>query len=232
MLPILKKYRIVSSRTRYEKFYPNQPLCWKAAAFAHEANEHFCSLDEALLDRECSNANDDMDIPDMDMVSTDDSSLEDSISSSDSKSMSPGNWSAEGDEKQSATVTYRKEIISFGDSMEERTAVKIVSDQLDATPKSVMFLSNPTPIQIIGQLSMLTHHMTYVCDHASDLDLEISQKQAEKCAQGYLSRKAATPDRQQNGNSASPSLLQRILRVGSTCAADAPASNDLEQFDC
>jgi hypothetical protein len=83
----------------------------------------------------------------------------------------------------------KREIVSFGDSIEERTAVRIVSDQLDATPKSVKFLTNPTPNQIIGQLVMLTHHMAYVGEYKSDLDLEISSRQAEKCALGYLHRR-------------------------------------------
>ncbi len=231
MLPVLKKYRVVSARTRYEKFYPNQPLCWKAAAFAHEVNEHFCTLDEALLDRECSNVTNETDVPDVDMISTDDSSLEDSVSSS------PGGWSAEGEVKSVATVVYRKEIISFGDSIEERTAVKIVSDQLDATPKSVMFLSNPTPTQIIGQLTMLTRHMSFVCDHAADLDLEISQKQAEKCAQGYLAKKVSHfPERQQSGStessSSSSNFFRRILQVGSNCKAESNGHRDIDEFDC
>ena len=231
----------MSARTRYEKFYPNQPLCWKAAACAHEVNEHFASLDAAhkMLDRECGITKFE-DVPDMDVVSTDDSSMEDSISSSDTKSLSPGGWiqsNEEGDNSPTPTdstnVSYKREIISFGDSMEERTAVKIVSDQLDATPKSVLFLSNPNPTQIIGQLTMLTHHMNFVCDHESDLDLEISQKQAEKCAQGYLSRLASTERQQVKEAAASPSILQRLLRAGS-CSSDAPceSSGNVEQFGC
>ena len=39
LVPVMENYRVVSARTRYEKFYPGQPLCWKAAAFAHEVNE-------------------------------------------------------------------------------------------------------------------------------------------------------------------------------------------------
>ncbi|KAL7488452.1 hypothetical protein ACHAW6_015447 [Cyclotella cf. meneghiniana] len=208
LLPILKKYRIVSARTRYEKFYPSQPLCWKAAAFAHEANEHFCQVEDARLLDECSKG----DIPEMDAVSTDDESM-----GSHSSSESPG-WQQA---KEEVVSFRRREIISFGDSMEERTAVKIVSDQLDSTPKSVMFLSNPTPTQIIGQLTMLTHHMSFVCNNASNLDLEISMKQAEKCAKGYLAKLAEPPKE-------NPSILQRILRAGTSCSVD----DEMEQYGC
>jgi hypothetical protein len=81
-----------------------------------------------------------------------------------------------------------REIISFGDSMEERTAVRIVSDQLSSTPKSVMFVPSPTPLQIIGQLQMLTNHMKFVCEHHTSLDLEISPEQAQRCADSYMKR--------------------------------------------
>jgi len=239
LIPVLKSYRIISARTRYEKFYPNQPLCWKAAAFAHEVNEHFCSLEEArdLLDRECGHVAGKFDdsVPDMELASTGGSSLEDnSISSAEVDS--PGIAGALDSPAGRTTTTrvvssppsLRREIISFGDSIEERTAVKIVSNQLDALPKSVKFLNGPTPKQIIGQLAMLTHHMKFVCDHAEDLDLEISPKQAEKCAQGYMARKGLG-----GGATASPSLLQRILG-SSVSQNDPPVAGDvdMEQYDC
>jgi hypothetical protein len=85
-----------------------------------------------------------------------------------------------------------REIISFGDSMEERTAVRIVSGQLAATPKSVMFISSPSPLQLIGQLQMLTKHMQFVCEHRSSLDLEISPNQAQRCAEMYMRSPAIT----------------------------------------
>jgi hypothetical protein len=241
LIPVLKNYRVISARTRYENFYPNQPLCWKAAAFAHEVNEHFCSLEEAsaMLERECSRVSTDS-VPDIDMVSAgDDSSLsEASISSAE---CSPGADDVVGFPTSSQALSspyasksslppkaivrpIRREIISFGDSMEERTAVKIVSDQLSALPKSVMFVSNPNPSQIIGQLTMLTHHMNFVCEHSQDLDLEITTKQADKCAQHYLSKRGLVQQEK-------PSIFQRILGAGSFSSlggSDQPASIDEE----
>lgn len=154
LLPVVAKYRVVSARTSYEKFYPGQPLCWKAAAFAHEVNEIF----EQLRDDANSCAS---------MEGTD-------VSSTSSM------------ESEEEDITPRREIISFGDSLEERTATNIVAKQLDALPKSVMFLNNPSPLQIIGQLHMLTDHMHYVCDNPKSLDLKISSDQANRFAQSYL----------------------------------------------
>ena len=158
LLPVIEKYRIVSARTGYEKFYPGQPLCWKAAAFAHEVNELFQDY--------CPN----LEISD--------------VSSEESFDMSSTTTTP--------TTTKRsageREIISFGDSMEERTAVRIVADQLNATPKSVMFVPSPTPTQIIGQLQMLRNQMKFVCEHGSSLDLEISPEQAERSAESYMRR--------------------------------------------
>jgi len=176
-----------------------------------------------MLERECSRVSTES-VPDIDMVSAgDDSSLDEtSISSAE---YSPGADDVLGYPKSNQALSspyastpalspktivrrIRREIISFGDSMEERTAVKIVSDQLSALPKSVMFISNPTPSQIIGQLTMLTHHMKFVCEHSQDLDLEITHKQADKCAQHYLSKRGLVQQEK-------PSIFQRILGAGS-----------------
>lgn len=160
LLPVVAKYRVISARTRYEKFYPGQPLCWKAAAFAHEVNEIF------------------------ETQSKDDSgscaSLEGTdVSSTTSMDSPEDDCAADSDQQQ-------REIISFGDSMEERTAVSIVSGQMDALPKSVKFLAAPTLLQIIGQLYMLTNHMQFVCESTKALDLHITLEQADQCAQTYL----------------------------------------------
>mmetsp|Transcript_24371 Transcript_24371/g.40399 ORF Transcript_24371/g.40399 Transcript_24371/m.40399 type:complete len:261 (+) Transcript_24371:53-835(+) len=160
LLPVIGKYRIISARTRYERFYPNEPLCWKAAAFAHEVNEIYegpPSLDVSLESSEVS------------------SDGEDSIFTLDSNGNS----------------VRKREIISFGDSMDERRAVKIVSGQLAAIAKSVMFISSPSPLQLIGQLQMLTKHMAFVCEHESTLDLEISPHQAQQCAEKYMGKSPA-----------------------------------------
>jgi hypothetical protein len=158
LLPVLDKYQIVSARTNYEKFYPGQPLCWKSAAFAHEVNEIYQNAEEKAS--HCPS----MEISDV--------SSEESFDTSAPPSPAPA----------------KREIISFGDSMEERTAVRIVADQLDSTPKSVMFVPSPTPMQIIGQLHMVTNHMKFVAEHSCSLDLEISSEQADRSAENYLKR--------------------------------------------
>ena len=162
LLPIIGKYRIVSARTGYEKFYPGQPLCWKAAAFAHEVNERY--------ERHSVGSDDDVN------TSLGSLSEDDSLDSS----LPKGN--------------YQREIISFGDSMEECTAVRIVAEQLASVPKSVMFVQSPTPVQIIGQLQMLTQHMKFVCEHKTSLDLEISNEQAHRYVESYLRRSKSHTD--------------------------------------
>lgn len=157
LIPIVAKYRVVSARTCYEKFYPGQPLCWKAAAFAHEVNEIFEQLH-------------------------DDSNSCVSMEGTDVSSASSVDCESDEDKP------IRREIISFGDSLEERTATNIVSKQLDALPKSVMFLNSPTPLQIIGQLHMLADHMGFVCDNRTSLDLKISSEQADRFAHSYLKK--------------------------------------------
>jgi len=173
LLPVIQKYKIVSARTRYERFYPGQPLCWKAAAFAHEVNELYqkpASL-KGLSSSPFSKS-------ERSLESTDVSSGSESDDSSDSSSS-----------LQSAkSKAMRNEVISFGDSMEERTAVRIVAEQLKATPKSVMFVQSPSPAQIIGQLEMLVGHMKYVCTEKKSMDLEISATQADRSAEHYLGR--------------------------------------------
>lgn len=168
LIPVVEKYRVVSARTRYERFYPGQPLCWKAAAFAHEVNEIYQSLKN---DSEFCGS----------MEGTDVSAGTDVSSDSSLESM---------DEENS----FDRQIISFGDSSEERTAVNIVSGQLDAVPKSVMFMNSPSPTQIIGQLHMLTNHMDFVCHGSKSLDLQISKEQADLFARTYLDDKRISYD--------------------------------------
>jgi len=73
--------------------------------------------------------------------------------------------------------------------MEEYTAVQINTEQLSAIPKSVMFLTSPTPTQLLGQLSMLASQMNYVCNHTDSLDMEMSADQSQKCAEAFLGQK-------------------------------------------
>jgi hypothetical protein len=185
LLPVIARYRVVSARTQYECFYPSQPLCWKAAAFAHEVNECFESYlpfpsDEDEDDWQDANASL------TDVSSSSSSSASDNDSGSEAsggakRRLSSSSWSS-----GAAAERTRREILSFGDSMEERTAVKIVAEQLSATPKSVTFLTSPSPTQIIGQLAMLTSNMPHVSAHPASLDLEITAEQAETCAASVL----------------------------------------------
>lgn len=176
LLPVIAKYRVVSARTRYEKFYPGQPLCWKAAAFAHEVNEIYESLNNNSSTK-CSISKDDANSSCASMEGTDVSSNS-SMSSLDSMEEDGGSGGV--------CSTENREIVSFGDSMEERTAVSIVSGQMDAVPKSVKLMGTPSLLQIIGQLDMLSNHMRFVCESSESLDLHITQEQADKCAQSYL----------------------------------------------
>ena len=131
-----------------------------------------------------------------------------------------------------ACVPLKREVISFGDSMEERTAVKIVSGQLSAVPKSVMFVSSPTPEQLIGQLSMLTGHMKYICENASSLDLEISPQQAEKCAASILRKKSAMAQNSNRRSAPSPRIFHAEddgQKENDACAANSGLHNTSEE---
>ena len=72
--------------------------------------------------------------------------------------------------------------------MEERTAVRIVADQLDSIPKSVQFVPSPSPLQIIGQLQMLTNNMKFVCEYGLTLDMEMDAEQAQTCCESYMKK--------------------------------------------
>uniref|UniRef100_A0A7S2KDS9 Uncharacterized protein n=1 Tax=Leptocylindrus danicus TaxID=163516 RepID=A0A7S2KDS9_9STRA len=186
ILPILDKYRIVSARTRYESYYPNQPLCWKAAAFAHEVNEVYSYCAKAA------SAN----------VSMDSIDVDDKVSTVSDGSFDTALTSMSEDSLMGGEGQQQRQVISFGDSMEERTSVKIVATQLNATAKSVMFLQSPSPAQIIGELVMLTSSMTYLCTQKQDLDLEIGRGQAEKTCERYLNARNGSAVRIQQGKKA------------------------------
>lgn len=191
LLPCLERFRIISARTRYERFYPGKPLCWKAAAFAHEANEIYTAFDRIHTgDENSERVRLDSDVDSL--VSSELSSPASKKRAESFSSFSPQrkkNYSTKTSFTKQHRRLAKKEVISFGDSMEERTAVKIVANQLDAVPKSVMFINSPSPVQIIGQLDMLTNHMDFVCDHDSILDLEISPDQASKTAETFLRKR-------------------------------------------
>lgn len=138
LIPLLNSTRIVSARSTYERFYPGAPLCWKAAAFAHEANVVF------------------------------------------GKNKSENN-------------TVGRQIISFGDSNEERTAVKIAAGQLKAVPKSIKFVDLPCPEQLIKQLDTVTGWLTWVCEHSSELDLMMKASITDESNESTTCAVSGTP---------------------------------------
>lgn len=212
LLPVIECYRVVSARTRYERFYANQPLCWKAAAFAHEVNDLYESY----------GAGDDDDEDDDEDWRESYASLTDvSSSSSDDSGSEGGDRSSSSASSRSTAGSPRKEILSFGDSMEERTAVRIVAEQLSATPKSVMFVTSPTPTQIIGQLQLVMDNMPFVCAHETSLDLEISPEQAERCATTFLKRTSHDTRQLHSARGDSDETFSRSrISVDVECATD------------
>jgi hypothetical protein len=125
LVPLLSQMRIASARSTYERFYPGSPLCWKAAAFAHEANVIF-----------------------------------------------GGNY-------DSNTRTLGRQIISFGDSNEERTAVKIAAGQLNALAKSIKFVDLPSPDQLCKQIETVTGWLEWLTSSSTELDLMMKPSATE-----------------------------------------------------
>ena len=161
LLPLLDEVEIVSARTRYERLYPRQPLCWKAAAFAHEVNERFNQMDEQdeifgfgeedsleaaatmrqqHIEAKKTSVNSALSAPTLPPSPPSAQPMNIPTTSPD-KSMSlneenplPHHVTPPSSSQPSPVgamkVRERRQIISFGDSLEERTAVKIVSSQL------------------------------------------------------------------------------------------------------
>jgi len=107
--------RVVSARTSFEKFFPGDPLCWKAATFAHELHQ-----------------------------------------------------------LQKTKDTVLRNVISFGDSIEERTSVKIAASQLRARSKSIKFLDAPTFQQLHQELEVVTNCLEWIWKHSGDLDVVLT----------------------------------------------------------
>lgn len=115
---LLGAVRVVSARSSFERFFPGDPLCWKAAAFAHELHQ-----------------------------------------------------------LQKASGGALRNVMSFGDSIEERTAVKIASGQLHSRAKSVKFLDQPSPRQLQHQIEVVTNCLEWIWRHNGDLDVVLTLEQ-------------------------------------------------------
>ena len=62
-----------------------------------------------------------------------------------------------------------KNILSFGDSLDEQTAVKINALQLGSKSKSVKFLDNPSYSQLFRQLEVMVEYIPWISDNPQDL---------------------------------------------------------------
>mmetsp|Transcript_38603 Transcript_38603/g.89692 ORF Transcript_38603/g.89692 Transcript_38603/m.89692 type:complete len:174 (-) Transcript_38603:86-607(-) len=80
----------------------------------------------------------------------------------------------------------KKEIISFGDSMDEYKATLIVGKQLSAVTKSVKFIQSPTPVELVGQLAVLSKFLRAVCLPHQKKDFKMSSGLALEAAKQYL----------------------------------------------
>jgi len=143
LLPLLQQLKVVSARSSYEHFFPSVPLCWKAAAFAHEANELWERDDAAMPAAPAT-------VP------------EGNGKSPTALPIPPA---------APAVVKRQRVILSLGDSNEERTAVKIAAEQLGAISKSVKFVQHSPPVELSRQLDTVTSSMQWMLADTKPLDL-------------------------------------------------------------
>jgi len=175
LLPFLNtsQVSIISARTAYEAQYPNQPLCWKAAAFAHEVNERWTEVRESE-DGDC-------DYCEEDVACESPIKVAPTIAPTESTAATTVTPSG-----ATAPSCPPRQILSIGDSLSERTAVKIVASQLSALSKSVQFLHAPAPLLILGQVVLLQRYLPSIVSTAQTLDLEITQEQALRSAESLM----------------------------------------------
>jgi len=64
-----------------------------------------------------------------------------------------------------------RNILSFGDSLDEQTAVKINANQLGSKSKSVKFLDNPSHSQLFRQLEVMVDYVPWISNSQQDLDV-------------------------------------------------------------
>ena len=146
IVPLLARVRVVSAR-HYEALYPGRSVCWKAAAFTHVAKAFFAASDDELM----------ADAPD--------------------GAAPPQGAPPEGaPQPQQATARpphIPREIISIGDSNDERLAVRAAAAPLSATPKAIKLVDAPSLHTIACQLHTVTICLPFIAhsDHAIDVDV-------------------------------------------------------------
>lgn len=79
------------------------------------------------------------------------------------------------DAVESKAVEPALNVLSFGDSVHERDALRLVTDEIpNALCKSIKFVERPTMEQLQRQLDLISQCMDNICLHGGDLDLMLT----------------------------------------------------------
>jgi hypothetical protein len=69
---------------------------------------------------------------------------------------------------------HLRNILSLGDSLDERTAVKINANQINCKSKSVKFLDNPTHTQLLRELVVMVDYLPLITTDPNDMDVVLT----------------------------------------------------------
>jgi hypothetical protein len=69
---------------------------------------------------------------------------------------------------------HLRNILSLGDSLDERTAVKINANQINCRSKSVKFLDNPTHTQLLRELVVMADYLPLITTDPNDMDVVLT----------------------------------------------------------
>lgn len=74
-----------------------------------------------------------------------------------------------------AAAMHQRSVISFGDSVVERSAVRHACCKLPQTwTKSIKFVEAPTAEHLQREIELIQHHLSYIQSHEGDLDMMLT----------------------------------------------------------